>query len=66
MSGTPEKQHLRKRTAAIVSSTTNNEKLFNKTPKLANKPHYEGSEATDTDNYHYEKATENTEYKEEP
>ena len=36
-----------------------------KNQRLANEPHYEGSEATETDRYHYEKVTEHTEDREE-
>ena len=42
-------------------SSTNNISLLGKFPELpktANKPHYEGPEATDTDNSHCEKDTE--------
>ena len=33
-------------------------------PTLANKPHYEGSEATETDNSHYDELAEHIKYKE--
>ena len=50
MSVTPEKYHPRKNTSAIVSSSKNILPIPIKIPKLANKPKYEVSEATDTVN----------------
>ena len=51
----------------MMSSPTKNVPLLIKVPKISNKgnkPHYEGSEATDTDHYSFEKDTENIKYKE--
>ena len=41
--------------AEIVSFPTNNVTTFRNMPKLANKHHYGGSEATETDYFHFEK-----------
>ena len=67
MSVTPEKECPGKNTAGKMNSPTNNVPLlrkFSKFPKMGNKPHYKGSEATETNNSHCEKDTEKTEYKE--
>ena len=50
----------------MMSSPTKNVPPLIKVPKISNKgnkPHYEGSEATDTDHYSFEKDTENIKYK---
>ena len=66
MSVTPEKQHTRKIIAAIVYSSTKHQPILIKIPKLVNKTDHEESEATETDNSNYDKATEHTEDKESP
>ena len=52
MSGTPDKYHFRKNIDDIMSAPTNNFPPWRKYPifpKQGTKPHYEVSEATDTD-----------------
>ena len=50
--------------AVIVSSSTNNQPILIKIPKMENKTEYEVSDATKTDHSHYEKLTEYTKDKE--
>ena len=61
---TLEKEIPSKNTAEIISSSTNDEPILIKMLKLQNKPKYEVSEDTDTDNYNAENCTEIIEYKE--
>ena len=61
----PEKEGTRKSTYENVSSATYNITIIRKMPKMENKPHYEGSEATETNHYHSDKDTKHTKYKEE-
>ena len=48
----PEKGYSRKIISEISSSPKNNIPILGKIPKMTNKPHYSGSEATETNNYH--------------
>ena len=56
MNATPGKYGPWNIIAEIVSFPTNNVTTFRNMPKLANKHHYGGSEATETDYFHFQKA----------
>ena len=53
MSVTPYKERSGKRIAEILYLSTKNVPTKIKMPNMVNKPHYEGSEATETSHIHF-------------